>query len=81
MHDCLLLFSLQSPIKQLSASRSTAILKELTANTDLDPAVFTAKTFHKSGVRVESMLGWNQMPSSTWQDGAKLPKVSGVTPG
>jgi len=50
MHNCLLLFSLQRPIEQLSASRSASILKELAADADLDPAIFTAKTFRKSGV-------------------------------
>jgi len=38
------------PIKQLLASRPASILKEIAANADLDPAVFTAKTFSKSGV-------------------------------
>jgi len=50
VHNCPLLFSLQRPIEQLLASRSASILKELAANADLDPEVFTAKTFHKSGV-------------------------------
>jgi len=50
MRNCPLLFSLQRPIKQLLASRSASILKELAANADLTPAIFTAKTFHKSGV-------------------------------
>jgi len=50
VRNCPLLFSLQRPIKQLWASRSASILKELAANTDLDPAIFTAKTFHKSRV-------------------------------
>jgi len=50
VRNCPLLFSLQRPIKQLSASRSASILKELAAKADLDPAVFTAKTFRKSGV-------------------------------
>jgi len=50
VHNCPLLFSLQRPIEQLSASRSASILKELAANADLDPAVFTAKTFGKSRV-------------------------------
>jgi len=48
--NCPLLFSLKQPIKQLLASRSATILKELAADADLDPAVFTAKTFHKSRV-------------------------------
>jgi len=48
--NCPLLFSLQWPIKQLSASRSATILKELAVDADLDPAVFTAKTFCKSRV-------------------------------
>jgi len=52
VRNCLLLFSLQRPIKQLLASRSATILKELAADADLDPAVFTAKTFCKSGVMV-----------------------------
>jgi len=39
LRNCPLLFSLQCPIEQLLASRSAAILKELTANADLDPAV------------------------------------------
>jgi len=60
VHDCTLLFSLQCPIKQLLASRCTAILKELASNTDLDPAVFTAKTFHKSGVMVGIHAGVEQ---------------------
>jgi len=50
MHNCPLLFSLQRPIKQLSASRSASILKELAADTDLDLEVFTTKTLCKSGV-------------------------------
>jgi len=50
VHNCLLLFSLQRPIKQLSASKSAFILKELATDSGLDPAIFTAKTFHKSGI-------------------------------
>jgi len=52
VRNCPLLFSLQQPIEQLSASRSATILKELEADAGLDPAVFTTKTFHKSGVMV-----------------------------
>jgi len=48
--NCPLLFSLQRPIKQLSASESAFILKELATDTGLDPAIFTAKTFRKSGI-------------------------------
>jgi len=50
VRNCPLLFSLQRPIKQLSASESAFILKELATNAGLDPAIFTAKTFRKSGV-------------------------------
>jgi hypothetical protein len=50
VRNCPLLFSLQRPIEQLSAARSAAILKELATDAGLDPAVFTAKTFRKSGV-------------------------------
>jgi len=50
MRNCPLLFSLQRPIKQLSASESAFILKELATDAGLDPAIFTAKTFRKSGV-------------------------------
>jgi len=50
VHNCPLLFSLQRPIKQLSASESAFILKELATDTVLDPAIFTAKTFRKSGI-------------------------------
>jgi len=48
--NCPLLFSLQRPIEQLSASKSAFILKELATNAGLDPAIFTAKTFRKSRV-------------------------------
>jgi len=57
VHNCPLLFSLQRPIKQLSASRLSSILKELAADADLDPAIFTAKTFRKSGVMAEIHAG------------------------
>jgi len=50
VHNCPLLFSLQQPIKQLSASESAFILKELATDAGLDPAIFTAKTFRKSGI-------------------------------
>jgi len=50
VRNCPLLFSLQRPIKQLSASKSAFILKELATDTGLDPAIFTAKTFRKSGI-------------------------------
>jgi len=50
VHNCPLLFSLQRPIKQLSASKSAFILKELATNAGLDLAIFTAKTFRKSGI-------------------------------
>jgi len=50
VRNCPLLFSLQRPIKQLSASESAFILKELATNAGLDPAKFTAKTFCKSGI-------------------------------
>jgi len=50
VHNCPLLFSLQRPIKQLSASESAFILKELATNTGLDLTIFTAKTFRKSGI-------------------------------
>jgi len=50
VRNCLLLFSLQRPIKQLSASKSAFILKELATDTGLDPAIFTTKTFRKSGI-------------------------------
>jgi len=50
VHNCWLLFSLQRPIKQLSASKSAFILKELATDAGLDPAIFTTKTFRKSGI-------------------------------
>jgi len=50
VRNCPLLFSLQRPIKQLSASESAFILKELATNTGLDLTIFTAKTFRKSGI-------------------------------
>jgi len=50
VRNCPLLFSLQRPIKQLSASKSAFILKELATDAGLDPAIFTTKTFRKSGV-------------------------------
>jgi len=50
VRNCPLLFSLQTPIEQLSASESAFILKELATNAGLDPAIFTAKTFRKSGI-------------------------------
>jgi len=50
VRNCLLLFSLQRPIQQLSASESAFILKELATNAGLDPAIFTTKTFCKSGI-------------------------------
>jgi len=50
VRNCPLLFSLQRPIKQLSASESAFILKELATNAGLDPAIFTGKTFRKSGI-------------------------------
>jgi len=50
MRNCPLLFSLKRPIEQLSASKSAFILKELATNAGLDPAIFTAKTFRKSGI-------------------------------
>jgi len=50
VRNCPLLFSLQRPIKQLSASESAFILKELATDAGLDPAIFTAKTFCKSRI-------------------------------
>jgi len=50
VRNCPLLFSLQRPIKPLSASKSAFILKELATYAGLDPAIFTAKTFCKSGI-------------------------------
>jgi len=50
MRNCPLLFSLQRPIKQLSPSESAFILKELATDAGLDPAIFTPKTFRKSGI-------------------------------
>jgi len=41
VRNCPLLFSLQRPIKQLSASKSAFILKELATKAGLDPAIFT----------------------------------------
>jgi len=50
VRNCPLLFCLQRPIEQLSASESAFILKELATDAGLDPAIFTAKTFCKSGI-------------------------------
>jgi len=50
VRNCPLLFSLQRPIKKLSASKSAFIFKELATVAGLDLAIFTANTFRKSGI-------------------------------
>ena len=50
VRNCPLLFTLRRPIERLTSDACASILKNLAADANLDAAIFTAKTFRKSGV-------------------------------
>jgi hypothetical protein len=50
VQDCRIVFELQRPYAQLSPGRCASILKTVADNAGLNTAIFTARTFRKSGV-------------------------------